>query len=182
MIQYPMLEFAALPNTGASWFLHAMSVCGYRYPVPLQAYTPFEGDTDLPRVTLVRHPCQWILAMYRSGCMKGWSTERKREEFLAQNPTFEQYVANVYSSRCSVYFILFAEYKSDIVLRVEDFPTSFLVIAKSLKLLRNLSSIDREVLQNPIRSEDIPPDGWDQDTWRRILSSEKEMATEFDYV
>lgn len=126
MIDYGPFQFAAPPYTGAEWFATAVERLGLNGEG--DPTTPFPENSEGFRIGLVRHPVDWLRAVWNDGhaCkMTGLEKARRRlpfpaflQEYLTAAPGI---VGRTY--RC---------YEADSVIRVEDCPAALHEFLRSL--------------------------------------------------
>ena len=65
MIDYRIFQVACPPLTGAKWLVQAAQLCGLGPGFTEHIYGLFPKEhSGLLRVSLVRHPCDWLTACY----------------------------------------------------------------------------------------------------------------------
>jgi hypothetical protein len=159
VIDYGSFQFAAPIDPGVRWFVYAAREAGLNDARPLDALKPFpESYNGTIRVSLVRHPINFLYAHYLiSQDGSQW------EDWIMRVPP--GFVTNQY-----------ARYRADSYIRIEDCPEAF---ASLLKII----GIDPEKLDRPFLREKpaLPRAPLNPTLHKRILESEREVFTRFDY-
>ena len=77
-IDYTLFTFSCVPYSGEDWFTEAAQCAGLGYKSLHQAHPPFQArkTQDEIRVSLVRHPCDWLEQVYvahQHGSLNGYA-------------------------------------------------------------------------------------------------------------
>jgi len=185
MIDYKKFVFAAAPYTGVYWFSQAAQLVAFENAAANiatreDAYHLFpEERNDTLRVSLVRHPCMWLTALYRSS----WNVAKLKflPEFLNlnTNQNFDDFVVEVIDTIPGAIGRLFFSYKADTYLRSEDYPDNFVELARSLEV--NHQFFENPFFSNPINKYGYYESMWKTNIWNRLIASERELCEHFDY-
>lgn len=158
VIDYLQFQFAAPPGSGVDWFVQAAHAIGFGDHDIWEAYKPFPDHHSNFRLSIVRHPCDW-LANTCNACVED-SVDYSIQEYLSKH-----------SGRISK---MFARYKADSYLRIEDMPEAF---EESMEMF-GVSNPERcRAIPLPVR----PTIEWDPILRRRVLEAEREFCETYDY-
>ncbi len=172
MIDYGHFLFAAPPRTGTGWFARAAYLAGFDKEDHTQAHSPFVNGNPSFRVSLVRHPCNYLSSCYASqwGIFKFVSFVHK-ESF---NDFVRRYL--LHHSKCIGQ--LFNQYTADTVMRLEDMPWAFIEFIGSLMPKKpRRDSISK--LEKMNVSSELPK--WDPGLRRLVIEAEKEICDKYEY-
>jgi len=175
MLQYKLFDFACPKRTGGLWFWKASQLAGLgmgftrAYELEdaprIQTMFPRVNKDNKLRLSLVRHPCNWLASYYVN-------TPQYRE-------SFDTYVEGVLSCGCSRSVKrLFATYKADIVLRLEDMPWAYIELLESLGVGAEYRDNVRQLKPQNV-STNLPK--WNPELRKRVMKVEKEMCDEYEY-
>ena len=186
MIEYRnRFQFAAPRHTGGEWFVKAVRLAGLGSAWADQIYEPFpEKHNDLLRVSLVRHPVDWLLNHWVVGVdgnhvgeFASIPTDSSFREFLCQCLEHPGAVGR-----------LFQQYEADSVIRFEDLPLAFVELARMMGVDERLIGssffsrppieqiMERGDCRGTSSLESIP--GWLR---REVCNSEKWLLDTYDY-
>lgn len=175
MISYRLFDFASLPGTGASWMLSACRKVGLGHGELTQAHIPFRGrETSRLRISLVRHPCNWI-----EDCYLGLKNKRIPREHVGgfidcSLDSFENFVLDYIKRIPGEVGLLYHRYQADSVMRIEDVPVAF------YELLESVGIPGTAVGPLPRLGHFASPT-WNPKLRRSVCSTEKDSMERFDY-
>jgi len=140
MIDYKLLQFAAPPFVGADWFVRALQLAGLGPGFVARAYEPFSegGRIDTVRVSLVRHPLNWLWLVYDSVKDEG-SARISSFHVNVNGKSFEEFVESYLDGQSGWITSMFSSYEADIVQRIEDQPDAFLELMEQFNVDGDLS-------------------------------------------
>lgn len=178
MIDYKKFYFATAPGTGSSWFVKAAQLAGLGYAPRERAFDGFSSDDDRLKITLVRHPCAWLVDLW---CRKSFdprpiSHVGRLGELVGEE--FSLFVEDYLQKMPGEIGRLFYLYDADSYIRSEDFPLAFVELAESMGVERGLLQNDffhKCPLQSNSRSN------YTVMQWRAIIEAEWELVQFFDY-
>jgi hypothetical protein len=162
MVRYELFDFASAPGTGAEWFCRAAQLAGLGVAFTREATKPFAGNgKDRFRVSMVRHPCDWLYEIYtlgvddlhEIGCFGRLNRGGRFEDFVREyldRPDLR--IGQVHDT-----------FRSDSVLRYEDLPWAFCELARTAKVSMNF-------LRHPFFCQ--PPNGPYRPRIEALLRSE----------
>jgi len=184
MINYDgKFEFASAPKTGVSWFLRAAQLAVLGPGFYQHATVPFpDGKSDLLRVSLVRHPVEWLIAAYNcEPRCNGIGPFLRRDGAYGQE-VFEEYLRRYLRERPGSVGEMMLRYKADSYMRTEDMPDAFVELARSVGMPKELLS-NRLFRVRPTVSQrhSMLVEAMDRNVRRRIIEAESEFCIRFDY-
>jgi len=176
MIDFKLFQFASLPRTGVGWFLRATEAIGLKRSERREAFSEFTNleDDDAYRISLVRHPCSWLLSCYKS-------IEAKDADHLMlslntlPHETFEEFVRAYLQQLSGAYGMWMNMYKANSYLRIEDVPHTFEESMLMLNISYAMAQRCRGVAKLNISHS------WNPTLHRLVMESEKELCETFDY-
>ncbi len=184
MIDYDFFQFACPPRTGTAWFLKATQLSGLGLGFRQQAHIPFLGKRrpDTFRITLVRHPCDWLASCY-SVIQRNEVDVDQLDNFRKFNHnSFDDFVLYYLRSNPGAIGRLYSIYteEADSCIRIEDMPWAFLELMETMEVPESLYSRTKTLTRqnaSPVRSLPI----WDRMLRRRVAEVEKETIDTYDY-
>lgn len=180
MIDYTLFQFSCPPRTGTAWFIQAAQLAGLGPGFKRNAHAPFpaERKREVLRVSLVRHPCEWLASCY-AALQEGGPDVGHLGRFARLNgASFDDYVRSYLREVPGAVGRLYAEYRADSFLRLEDMPWALVELLEAAgvpKVFRGM--VSRLPRQNP--SASTPR--WDPSLRRRVLDAERRTLEDFDY-
>jgi len=183
MIQYESFQFATAPRTGAAWFIKACQLAGLGPGFHHQAVTPFTESTPTQlRVSLVRHPCDWLDSLYHSAqCHKHVGPFHCADTGCRRSKPFAEFVDYYLHYHQGAIGRVLLSYEADSYLKCEDFPVAFTELAElvgvDIKLLSNPFFHNRPAAMETQKIRQLTM----TNTYRRIMESERELVERFDY-
>lgn len=199
MLDYGHFLFAPPPRTGSTWFRRAAQLCRIPNGVcglsedPFWLHQPFVRPFDPPyersaRVTLVRHPADWISSYYSRlrRARLGLASDALAD--VAPTASFEEFVDLVIEHEPGIVGRVFNQYhEADIRLRTDRLNVEFEAFALSMGAPRdqagNARSMPRENATDLCRGGDEPwPVRWDPVRRQRFLDSEQACLQQYGFV
>jgi len=189
-----MFEFAAPPRTGVQWFVQACQGVGLMiFPdmssVETSFYIPWTKHStsrrDLIRVSLVRHPCDWLRSIYdafQSDLRLPYLTNRIIVRLGTELPRddFGKYVTGYLAKMPGEITRIFDSYKVDTRLRLEDMPWALVELLESLGVEQK--GLDRVIALRPQAKTPIPMRSkWRSDLRQQVLETEAKLCEDLDY-
>jgi hypothetical protein len=178
MIRYKDFDFAAPILTNVDWFMSSMQIAGLSCEgSKTSALKPFSMDVKkILRVSLVRHPYDWLLDYYRM--LKGthyWTaTIPAIEKFISyRKDSFKIFIDEYVEKSPGVLSNFFSLYAADTCLRMEDFPWAIYELLESLGKYGNKSYFPQKIGNSGLLYE--------ADILHKIVESEKEFCEHYDY-
>jgi len=181
MINYELFEFAAAPRTGTTWVIHAARFMGLGEGFKAHVHVPFEGKSDLYRVSTVRHPCTW-LASYFTSIHRGFLAVPAVDRFC-RLPTddFDDFVREYLRFMPGEIGQMFLDYNANSYMRMEDLPWAFVELMESLGIPTEKAD---ECLGIPVQNQTMGKKTkpmWNKQLWKRVTEAEKEMMEAYGY-
>lgn len=143
MINYKLFEFASAPRTASTWFVTACHIVGlgtggYQH-IPyatkeVHAYFP-EVESTVPRVTIVRHPCDWLASYFKfvlSAKLHLISDALGQLSRDFEIKSFDHFVELVLDHHPGIVGRVFDAYKADVYLRTDSINQGFYDLVTSL--------------------------------------------------
>ncbi len=180
MIQYDAFDFACPPRTGTSWWLRASQLAGlgpgFREHAQSLFSTRREGKL---RISLVRHPCEWLQSCYASILRKEPDINRLNWFCALPRESFDEWIMAYLDEPKTSVVENFNRYKADIVLRIEDMPWAFTELMESTGIdPALLDTIKKLPPQNT--SNDLPV--WNTRLKNETMEKERKLMEQYDYV
>lgn len=179
MIIYTGFQFAAPPHVGVPWFLRSAQQVGLGEASDCDAFRPFPGnetDVNTLRVSIVRHPGDWLLAYHRHG----FGNRMERGEFarLDRESSFVDFVRR-YLKRCpgAMSRLFLQTYRADSYLRFEELAGGFSGLARSVGVEERLLVGVKPPAQSLLRAR-----RWNEALRRDLLDAERDMMDMFLYT
>lgn len=180
MIDCGDFQFACPPLTGGGWFVDNLKRVGVSYKLTdglFSLFQPFpytnNGSNSL-KVSLVRHPCDWLSHNYQDIKNSGYiGMKTPFLELLSVN-TLEDFVRDYLMFCPGEMAKLFLSYEADTFMRIEDMPWAMVEFLEMIGIERphNLSKTTTVQLGPPIMDKNLR---------RQILTAERRLADAFDY-
>lgn len=183
MIRYDgCFDFSCPPRTGTAWVLGACQLAGLGPGFRHQAHVPFpvREHHDTLRVTLVRHPCDWLASCYaviKRGSMD--TNHLGAFEGLGRS-CFDDFVrAYCYNMEGGIgkLFHIYIQ-GADSCLRIEDMPWALLELLESCGVPEDARKRFATLGKQNV-SPSLPT--WDNKLRKRVLEAEGEIVEHFDY-
>jgi hypothetical protein len=164
MIQFERFDFAAPPFTCGGQFVMTMLHAGLKLVGRKDdlVSVPFSADSGRLRVSLVRHPYNW-LHEYHKMLVSMLDTQT--------NASFNEFVLDYVQKTPGRVSWMFTGYVADTCLRVEDFPMAMAEFVESLGTPCAISG----------GHEPLNFAGQNDELRRRVVSAEKEFCLQYDY-
>jgi len=203
MLNYGHFLFAPPPRTGSTWFRLAAEVCQIPNAIwgrgfdPIQLHKPFErafeDRPDQPpsqaydvRVSLVRHPADWIVSYYSSilSARLGLVSDALAPLMVAEN--FDAFMELVVDREPGIVGRVFNQYDANARLRTdrlnEDFEAFALARGAPRDQAANARNLPPENLSNYVRGGNEPgPIRWDPRRRQRFLDTEQATLEQFGF-
>ena len=124
MIDYGIFQFASPPRTATTWFRKVAFRAGLGERSAAGIHTPHEPRGDVLRVSVVRHPADWLRSYYTTiqgghvgvGCVDKFMALAKGSYCL------NDFLAGYLFKMPGAVGWMFDAYNADTILRVEDLP------------------------------------------------------------
>lgn len=186
MIDYTLFCFSTPPMTGSTWFVKAAQLAGLGWHKPAEAVVPFHSrcqcplkcGVNKPRVSLVRHPCDWLALCY----MQLKTDSRNYSNGDSPIPfdswpvrTFSAFVRAYLEERPGYIGELYAQYDSDVCLRVEDLPLAFGELMDSV----GVDPLFNLYLYLNVRKPNLPQ--WDRSLRYLVTREEGAIFERYEY-
>ncbi len=180
MIDYGIFNFSAAPGTGVDWFMKATQQAGLGPGFRHRATVPFHAEHDhkLLRVTLVRHPCDWLADCYTQREMFDNHQGLFSRFFINSLGTdngFDRFVSLALFHIPGAIGELYSEYKADSVMRIEDQPWALIELLNTLGVPKQMRDLVKQVKRDNVTQP------WDKGLRRRVIEAEKELVDAYDY-
>lgn len=175
MIDYRIFQVACPPLTGAKWLVQAAQLCGLGPGFTEHIYGLFPKEhSGLLRVSLVRHPCDWLTACY-AHFQQGdsWGSNHMQPFPGLCRDSLEAFVWN-YLQHPGCIGQLFDQYEADTCLRIEDMPWAFLEVLRSL-------DVPRVLIGRLTGKPRLTPSAFSPELRGLILQAEENFAERYDY-
>lgn len=180
MIDYGKFQFACPSRTGTVWFLEAARLAGFGLATTkTQAHTLFPSKRECGfRVTLVRHPCDWLASYFEAirqkmldvDCLVSWGQ--------LDHTSFDGFIRSYLNEMPGAVGRLYAIYKADSYLRIEDMPWAFIELMEMIDVpyerRRRIVSIGKRNA-----SGSLPL--WNRRLRELVLEAESKPCCDFDY-
>ena len=190
-----MFEFAAPPRTGVHWFVQACREAGLLLlPDEGSVTASFclwseqsKDDKSELRVTLVRHPCDWLRSVFDAfwaglqfdnvGLKCLWSQQFVN---LPKND-FDSFTTSYLETMPGEIGRIFDSCKADTRLRLEDMPWALVELLESLGVEQK--ALDRVIALPPQAKSPFlyARSKWRPELRRRLLESEADFCQKLDY-
>ncbi len=184
MIDYDTFQFACLPETGGTWFYQTLKSVG----VPIKKvefggiYSNFPKDRNgtLLRVSMVRHPCDWLSACYQ--LLNNVQQTEHHPECLF---SFMLWTGGIKEATLNDFIIAYLQhmpghvsklmlgYQADSYIPIEEMPWAMVEFLEMMGYRRPNTFPPTTTLQL------IPT--MDDDLRRQVVNAEREMCDAFDY-
>ena len=189
-----MFEFASPPRTGVHWFVQSCREAGLLlFPDISSVKSSFylwpeqvERDKDTLRVSLVRHPCDWLRSVFDAFRL-GFNSESKnvgskylwpRFVELPKKQGFDKFVVRYLEAMPGEITRIFDSYKADSRIRLEDMPWALVDLLESFGIEQK--GLDR-VIALPPQAKASMRSKWRPDLRQRVLDAEAEFCRALDY-
>ena len=185
MIQYEQFDFAAPPMHAGQWFIESAKDAGLKRVGLIGNPTlSFRAGTRF-RVSLVQHPCQWLVNVY-SYIKNGETTWALKDMPLYWLNTFslESFVLDYLKQSPGCIGDMFDRYKADSCIRVEDLPWAFVDLVESLdiQLTRDqLSSITSRPIVPCVDKTGVGYSSMTRELHHRVIDAERGFVERYDY-
>lgn len=131
MIDYGLFKFACPVYTGGRWFVRACGLAGLGEQVG-KPFAEREGFAEPWRVTLVRHPCDWLAIFYAEIIGLGSSANKILPWGALPRGSFSKFVGSCLGSWPGEVGELYNRYRAETVLRIEDCPHALVEFLESV--------------------------------------------------
>jgi len=176
MIDYGLFVFAAPPRTATSWFIKAAQLSGLGYGSVQQSHLPF-NETDKWKVSLVRHPCDWLASKWASRfeCSdNGFPLEIPKGHGFCFDTFIERYLESVPGAVGQMY----NKYEADIVLRVEDLPWALVELLRTFDVGLPYQTMCAKL--HRVNASSLIP-RWDNRLREQVREAEREVMDVYEY-
>jgi len=180
MIIYPdVLAFHAAPGTEIERVTSLMEMTGQKHESFLDAIFDTAGTkTDLPVVTLINHPYQWLENCFRWKVFNLPMMDIVVPPILLRDNHFAAFVESIYSYSTDVYGRLHRQYRSDVTIRAEDLPWCLFELLESFNV-----EIPEEPIP-PLAKRDVYDDDkviWTPRLRKLVQESEEKTFETYEY-
>lgn len=183
-----MFEFAAPPRTGVSWFVRACREAGLEmFPDEHSISASFlswkeQAAKDILRVSLIRHPCDWLRSVFDSFDVLRENVGLKRFRYheFADSPygSFDEFVVQYLETKSGLIGQIFDSYQANTRMRLEDMPWALVELLESFGVKQK--SLDR-VANLPPQAGVLSRSEWRSDLRQQVMESEIEFCQNLDY-
>ena len=157
--------------------IRACASVGFGQASLANAHVPFRGNqnTSKLRVSLVRHPCDWLEHCYL--LLKSGAIDKKLVWGFGDSPlySFEVFVEDYLHRIPSEVGLIYQRYRADSVIRIEDMPLAFYELLDALGLPRS-SMCSVPSIRKPERQI------WNSRLRRKACQTEKDVLECYDYI
>jgi len=181
-----MFEFAAPPRTGVSWFIQACREAGLEIFLNEHSvstsFLPWKEQAakDVLRVSLVRHPCDWLRSVFDSFNVERENVGLKhflhREFYGSPHESFDKFVSWYLETKSGLISRIFDSYQADNRMRLEDMPWALVELLESFGV--DQKNLDRVTNLPPWV---LPRSEWRSDLRQQVIESEIEFCRNLDY-
>ena len=166
-IDYGYFHFAAPRLCGSVWFVQAAEAVGLGRADPRKAGELFDGEAGGLRVSLVRHPCDFLATAFF-----------KITPIVGRVPSFDGFVRGYLWAQPGSVGRLYDQYIADTVLRFEDLPGAFEELAVTVGIDRRLAALCKMI---PLPFQDLTLPRWNQALRARVMRAEADIILRYDY-
>ncbi len=184
-IDFDCFQFACPPRVGTSWFLKAAQLSGFGSAHKDHAHAPFHDGrrADQFRVTLVRHPCDWLASCYvairdrdadvfQLGTLATLDVEQGFDFFVREylyNKIMEGWITKLYND-----YTL----EANSILRIEDMPWAFVELMEALEVPDIMKRRCIGLAKQNV-SKSVPQ--WNEKLRAEVMDAEREVVESFEY-
>lgn len=188
MIDFGLFQFASAPRTASTWFTSASKAVGLCDPgrvftvEEVHAYFPQER-TGVPRITLVRHPVDWLASFFSLvyPAPLGLRSDRLCEFcHRYEVDSFDRFLELSLDWYPGIVGQFFADYDADIVLRTDRISEGFCQVMESMGIDNTALGTVRNMPPANVGLGDSPIP-WDPVLRERFLDSEQEMMDRYGF-
>lgn len=183
-----MFGFATPPRTGVYWFVHAcreaeLMLIPNKQAVLCSLYPWQERSENILRVSLVRHPCDWLRSVYDTICGRDIPTTgivvlAKHGFISLPRTSFEQFVTQYLEVLPGKITELQDSYKADSRLRLEDMPWALVELLETLSIKQEkLDCVIKLPKQHVAKKRAV----WKQKHYDAVLKEEQQFCEALDY-
>ena len=179
MIRYGSFDFACPPRTGTYWFIRAVQLAGFGPGFKDRAHAEFGPRRNgVLRVSLVRHPCDWLASCYAPIKRKEPDANQLGRFVTLPSDSFHSFVSGYIEEMPGEVGRKYAEYRADVCLRIEDMPWAVLELLESLR-----GTMPHRRLVAELKPQNVSPSvpDWNVDMRRVALDCEDVVAERYDY-
>lgn len=192
MIQYSQFCFASAPRTASTWVQHATKLTPYDLVSgnTFSVHRPFVGDYTVPRLSMVRHPLDWLLSYWYaigSGILQTSDSLKDIGLIARRCSSPSEFVQAVADEKPGIVGRVFSGYEATSMCRVEDLPYSYIAFLMTIGPVS--SGLQEQIVKCPVVNKKTtkhnrePIDVMDlpKHTRRALLSAEAEYCDRFEY-
>ena len=130
------------------------------------------------RVSLVRHPCDWLASCWSA--LRDGSRDVNHVGMFSRlaGGTFDEWIRNYLNLMPGAVGDLYAKYRADSYLRLEDMPWALVELLEALGVPEVFRGL---VAGLPRRNRSASTPRWDPSLRRRVLEAERKTLEDFDY-
>jgi hypothetical protein len=193
MIDYGLFKYAAPPRTASTWVQHALSKTRHEvlHGNTFAVHIPFSPGYEVPRLSTVRHPVEWLLSYWYSvgtGVVSGCDELRELAQVARRSSTLVEFLLNVAEDQPGIVGRIFGQYMATSVIRVEDLPyglISFLQLVGDVPptIQEQIIRVPRKNTKPPTKGRQavLDPNDLPQHVWRKIMRAEEELSDRYEY-
>lgn len=189
MIDYKLFQFACPPRCGAGWFVKAAQLSGLGPGFIDKAYAPFPAKRsgDVLRVSMVRHPRDWLGSCWRTLGNNPYTGTNGHDikhlgkiVHLEAKGTFDEFVLDYLRRFPGEITRLFWQYAeiADSCLRWEDVPHAFLELIESAGVPESMRSTAAKLPKKTGSAQDVR---WSDYVRREVMDADRKVFEHFDY-
>lgn len=185
-VDFGSFEFACPPEMGEAWIVKACKLAGLGGEIGKQdVHQPFDkGQGKTLRVSMVRHPCDWLSDVYasfrRGNCSGNGQLDRLWKLFLGmENEMFDCFVEDYLNLMPGEVNDVFGRYKCDTRMKSEDMPWALVELLDSCGVseeeCNKIKTLWPTIEQMNVERK------WQPDVFQAVLEAEDELCLDFDY-
>ncbi len=181
MIDYGIFQFASPPRTATTWFRKVAFRAGLGEMSAAGIHTPHEPRGDVLRVSVVRHPADWLRSYYTTiqgghvgvGCVDKFMNLAKRSDCL--NDFLVSYLAELPGA----VGWMFDAYNADTILKIEDLPWAMQGVLEGAGVKRSQAHKAIEISPQNVSRGVMPI--MSPILRRDVVAAEADFCSEYEY-
>lgn len=187
MIDYEHFTFAPPARTGSTWFRKALMAVGFEYADRGEVmdvrgvHHYFHEPWRAMRVTLVRHPCDWLASMYRACWPARLEVASDALNEIPRSTPFNAFVERVIEEHPGIVGRLYDAYDATVRLRTDRLSEQFVPFAIELGVPEARAEHARAMPPDNTSREHIAPVQWDPVLRQRFLDSEQACLEQYGF-
>lgn len=181
MIDYGIFQFASAPRTATTWFRKVAFAAGLGERSAAGIHVPHEPRGGVLRVSMVRHPADWLASYYRTvqgghvgvGAVDVFMGMAKESKCL--NDFLKRYVAE----KPGYVGYMFDAYNADTIIRLEDLPWAMQSVLEGAGVKRSLAI--KSIRLSPQNVSTGLVSIMHPDLRRKVVEVDSEFCEEYGY-